>query len=130
MYDNLWFIHWPPACYQPFSIYHDHHFNCSFILTYATVANSAVTGTGVVACLIICAVATATSTSVIAVVGIIAVAGIVAAVSWTIERVAGCYCGRLTAPFTGSTPDAKPKSSSSSPSCACGYQNRACYGTP
>ena len=100
------------------------------ILTYATVANSAVTGTGVVACLIICAVATATSTSVIAVVGIIAVASTTTAASWTIVHVAGCYCGHLTAPFTGSTPDAAPKSSSSSPSCACGYQSRACYGTP
>lgn len=100
------------------------------ILTYATVANSAVIDTSVAACSIICAVATATtSTSVIAVVGIIAT-GTAAAVSWTIVRAIGCYCGRPAAPFTDSTPGAAPKSSFSSPSCACGYQSRACFDIP
>ena len=107
----------------------------TFLFTYATAANSAV------ACSIVCAVAIAASSSVVAVVGIAAVARTAAAAeswmtaravaaSWMTTRAAGCYCGRPTAPFADSKPDAAPKSSYASPSCACGCLNTACCGTP
>ena len=106
------------------------HSSCLYILTNASVANSAVTGIGVVACSIICAVATtAISTSIV--VGIITVSTTATvAANWMIVHAAGYCCDHPVDPFTGNMPNAAPKSSSSSPSCVCGYQNRACYDTP
>lgn len=100
------------------------------LLTYATTIDSVVTSTAVVACLIIYAVA---ATSIIAVgtavVGIIVAGCTAVAASWRIGRASGCYCDHLAVPSTDNKLDAKPKSSSSFPSCACEYQNKACYGT-
>ncbi len=110
--------------YRPFFIYHDHLF------TYAAIANSAVTGTSATACSIICAVATATSTSVIAIVGIIVVECTAAVASWMTVRDSDCCYGHLTVPFTDSTLDAAPKSSYASPSCVCGCPSKVCCGTP
>ena len=110
--------------YRPFFIYHDHLF------TYAAIANSAVAGTSAATCLIICAVTAATSTSVIAIVGIIAVECTTAVKSWMTVHDSDCCYGHLAVPFIDSMPGAAPKFSYASPSCACGCLSKACCGTP
>ena len=110
--------------YRPFFICHDHLF------TYATITNSAVAGTSATTCSIICAVTTATSTSVIAIVGIITAEYTTAVASWMTVHDSDCCYGHLAVPFTDSMPNAAPKFSYASPSCACGYPSKACCGTP
>lgn len=101
--------------------------------TYATVANNATIGiAAIVACLIIYVIATTnTATTSTTIVGIIVVVGCTttATTSLMIKHANCCYSDLLVVPSIDNKPDAMPKSSSSSPFCACEYQNKACFGT-
>jgi len=104
------------------------------MVTYATIANNVVAGTATAAvCLIVCAAITAGTVAVgIAVTNIVVIVHIVVATKKkTIGRAAENYRGHhLTCPSAGNKPSVTPGSSSSSPSSACGYQNKAYCGTP
>ena len=109
--------------YRPFFIYLDHPF------TYAATTNSAVAGITATTCLIICAVTATTSTSVIAIVSIITTECTTAVASWMTVHDSDCYYVHLAVPFTNSMPNAVPKSSYASPSCACGCPSKVCCDT-